>query len=197
MLSAGFNLGGDKAHLIDTRGVRDVNDLCHVVEGQLAVRLHEHHLFRTGLEDVVQAALKVLPGHVVLVDLERRLIARSAKDLHDDGAVVILLLLLLILGRLRNQRVQPLRRKRRDHHEDDQQHQQHVNHWGYVNVGGITTAAPPDCHSHNSTPHWVPAPEVAPPVGGLLSEGPACFCSVSKPTSSTPAARTLSTTSTT
>src|ERR1035437_10018365 len=151
-LTAGFDLGRDQPNFIDTRCVGDVDDLCHIVEGQLGISLDEHDFFGAGLEDVVEAAFQILPRHVVLVDFERRLIAAASQYLHHNSAVVAWRLLLLVLGRLGNQRVQTFRSQRRDHHEDDEQHQQDVNHWRYVDVGSGALAGPPHCHTHKELP---------------------------------------------
>src|ERR1035437_2013801 len=45
--------------------------------------------------------------------------------------------------------------------------------------------------------YWAPAPVLVPVVGGFFPAAPVCLCSVNRATSSTPAERTLSTTSTT
>src|ERR1035441_10693128 len=142
-LTAGFDLGRDQPDFIDTRCVGDVDDLGHIIEGQLWIGFNEHDLFRAGLEDVVETAFQILPRDVVLVDLQRRLIAAASQYLYHNGAVVAGRLRLLVLGRLGNQRAQTFRSQRRDHHEDDEQHQQDVNHWRYVDVGSGTLAGPP------------------------------------------------------
>ncbi len=36
-LTAGFNLGRDQAYFIDARSMRDVDDLGHVIEGQVGI----------------------------------------------------------------------------------------------------------------------------------------------------------------
>src|SRR5271165_650625 len=68
-LITGFNLGRDQAHLIDTGGMRDIDDLCHFIERKVWISLDEHHFLRAGLENVVQTASQVLPRDVVLIDL--------------------------------------------------------------------------------------------------------------------------------
>src|ERR1035437_1487617 len=196
-LNARFDLGRDQPNFIDTRCVGDVDDLCHIVEGQLGISLDEHDFFGAGLEDVVEAAFQILPRHVVLVDFERRLIAAASQYLHHNSAVVAWRLLLLVLGRLGNQRVQTFWSQRCDHHEDDEQHQQDVNHWRYVDVGSGTLAGPPHCHTHKELPLLGASARAGTGCGRLFPAAPVCLCSVNRPTSSTPAERTLSTTSTT
>src|ERR1035441_9421429 len=119
-LTPGFDLGRDQPNFIDTRCVGDVDDLCHIIEGQLGISLDEHDFFGAGLEDVVEAAFQILPRHVVLVDFERWLIAAASQYLHHNSAVVAWRLRLLVLGRLGNQRVQTFWSQRCDHHEDDE-----------------------------------------------------------------------------
>src|SRR5271169_3884964 len=41
-LTASFDLGRDQPDFIDTRCVGDVDDLCHLVEGQVGISLDEH-----------------------------------------------------------------------------------------------------------------------------------------------------------
>src|SRR5664280_2613684 len=57
--------------------------------------------------------------------------------------------------------------------------------------------APPIAILIRNSRYWAPAPVLVPVVGGFFPAAPVCLCSVNRPTSSTPAERTLSTTSTT
>src|SRR5271157_2803994 len=57
--------------------------------------------------------------------------------------------------------------------------------------------APPIAIPISNSRYWAPAPVGAPVAGGFFAAAPVCICSVNNPTSSTPAERTLSTTSTT
>src|SRR5258708_12757786 len=123
-------------------------------------------------------------------------------QLDDDCAIRRGRRLLLILRRrLGHQSVQPLRRQGRDHHENNQQHQQHVNQGRDVHVRVLAPFGA-HCHSHNRSPVLLLLTYCPPvgacgagPGGGL--KDPDFFCSVKRPSWSTPAARTLSTTSTT
>src|ERR1700674_3477994 len=58
-LTAGFYFGRDQPNFIDTCCVGDVDNLCHIIEGQLWISLNEHDLFSAGLEDVVETAFQV------------------------------------------------------------------------------------------------------------------------------------------
>src|SRR5205085_8689857 len=76
-LTAGFDLGRDQPYFdVRVGTVRDVNDLRDVSKAEGIITLHEHDFLRAGLVDLGQPALQVLPGDVVLVDLEVRLVAR-------------------------------------------------------------------------------------------------------------------------
>src|SRR5208283_1189781 len=68
-----------------------------------------------------------------------------------------------------------------------------------TSISGVTLMSadgppdPPIAIPISNSCYWAPAPV----VGGFLPAAPVCICSVNRPTSSTPAERTLSTTSTT
>jgi gamma-glutamyltranspeptidase/glutathione hydrolase len=96
-------------------------------------------------------------GYLTHADLADYRVARRTPILwQHDGAVVGSDLLLLVLGRLRHQRVQPLRRQRGDDHEDDQQHQQHVDQGGDVHVGVRSAARSSHTHCHGEFPLYFP-----------------------------------------
>src|SRR5271157_4680329 len=70
-----------------------------------------------------------------------------------------------------------------------------------TSISGVTLISadgpppdPPTAIPIVNSRYWAPAPVVAPVCGGFFPAGPVCFCSVNRPTSSTPAERTLSTT---
>src|SRR5271157_3914546 len=183
--------------------MRDINDAGDVGEGHIVIALHEHDLLGAGFENVFQAALQRFPRGLVLIDFESRRIASAVIDqLHHDGAIRRGRRSLLILRRrLGHQGFQTLGRQRRDYHENDQQHQQHVDQRRDVHVRVLATFGT-DCHTHNRSPLFT-IPCYCPPlgVGVVAPDGgamlPAFFISVKRPSWSTPAARTLSTTSTT
>src|SRR3954465_556652 len=184
--------------------MRDINDVRDIGKGNVVIALHEHYLFSARLEYVGQLVLQVVPSGIVGVDFDTRRLTRTPVDhLHNNCPVRLLIFRLVRWRRLGNQRVQSLRHYRRNHHEDDQQHQQHVNQRRYVDLTALTTL-PTNCHSHRNSPRYLKSNYCVPPEVVLGAPGPpggrtccCCLCSVSRPRSSTPAERTLSTTSTT
>src|SRR5271163_148245 len=188
--------------------MRDVNHRGHVGKGHVVVALHEHYLLGARFENIFQAALQGFPGGLVLINLESRRIAGAVvNQLHHNGAIRCWRWLFLILRRrLRHQGVQTLGRQRRDHHENDQQHQQNVNQRRDVHVRVLAPFGA-RCHTHNRSPELLTAlfasARYCPPVGGAggvtggALNDPDFFCSVKRPSWSTPVARTSSTTSTT
>src|SRR2546430_17384025 len=97
-----------------------VNHVGDVGKWNIAVTLNEHDFFRASLENIGQASLEVLPGRILVVDLQTRLLSRTAiNQLHHDGAIGGGGLRLIWRWRLRYQRVQSLPGQRRDHHNND------------------------------------------------------------------------------
>src|SRR6202034_2978185 len=213
-LGARFDFRGDQTDLVHAGGVGNINHIGDIGKRDGVITLHEHDLFRALLVDIGETTLQVVPSRVFGIDLDARRLARTPVDqLHDDGTVGVHIFGSVRRRRLRNQRIQSFRSHRRDHHEDDQQHQQYVNERRDVDVCTLASARA-DCHTHDRSPRYfserdsLNAPKsdrtdskpanYCPGVtggGGVL--GAVFFCSVSKPRSSTPAARTASTTCTT
>jgi len=148
---------------------------------------HEHHLFGARLVDVGEPPLQSVPSHIVLVDLHARSWPRPDRsaapqwcdpECRSWG----------IGGGAGAPGHPVLWSERRDHHEDDQQHQKHVNERGDVDVRALATA------------ELIPIPILISFIARRSAGRPELWSvfSVGQQTqSSTPAARTLSTTSTT
>src|SRR5215831_15096956 len=111
--------------------------------------LHEDHLLGTRLEDVLQATAKRRCRLLLAVD--RELSTRQYLE-HDLIRVrVIRLDLRVRIGELNVDRLPHIRKRG---HEDDEQHEEHVDHWGDVDLvaqaartatghGHITSLLPP------------------------------------------------------
>src|SRR6185437_5904854 len=148
-LTSLLDLRRDQADLIYAGSVPDVDDLGNVLEGNIVVALHEHHLLGARLKDVFETALKRIPSHVILVDLQSRRHSRSpVQNLHHDRALWVWLGLLVFRRGLRNESIQALRNDRRDDHEDDQQHQENIDERSHIDIGTRPTLTT-HCHCHD------------------------------------------------
>src|ERR1019366_8831860 len=82
-----LDLCSNQTDLVDTGGVRDIDDLGNTAERNVVIPFHEHHLFGAGREDVTELALESIPVGFSLVDLERRPFrVTPLEHLDHDGA---------------------------------------------------------------------------------------------------------------
>ena len=134
----------------------------------------------------------MVPGLIVLIDLQLRTLSRRGLNYLDhDGPIIGLLLLRLVFRRLWNQGIKTAWGEWRDDHEDDQQHEKHVDQWSYIDICGGTTTVIPNCHCHIKSSkqfrrtaaeaeiYSPPAVPVAP--GAVLRSASGCRCSVRRP----------------